>query len=70
MCSAGNPRIQPLARAFAAGCAFSWVTGDEVYGQATYLRMWLAERNAAYVLATRGNDTVTTPRGTSGRSTS
>lgn len=54
-----------LARAFDAGVPFSWVTGDEVYGQATYLRVWLEEEHdASYVLATRVNDIVTTSDGT------
>ena len=52
-----------LARAFAAGVPFSWVTGDEVYGQAPYLRGWLEEHDACYVLATKVNDTVTTADG-------
>ncbi len=52
-----------LARTFAAGVPFAWVTGDEVYGQAGYLRAWLEERDASYVLATKVNDTVTTVEG-------
>lgn len=48
-----------LARAFDAGVPFSWVTGDEAYGQAPYLRDWLEAQDAAYVLATRCNDTLT-----------
>jgi SRSO17 transposase len=52
-----------LARAFNAGVPFAWVTGDEVYGHAGYLRAWLEERDASYVLATKVNDVVTTTDG-------
>jgi SRSO17 transposase len=40
-----------LARAFAAGVPASWVTGDEVYGNAGHLRAWLEEQERSYVLA-------------------
>ena len=36
---------------------FSWFTADEVYGQAKYLRAWLEERGASYVMAIRCSDT-------------
>lgn len=49
-----------LARALDAGVPFAWVTADEVYGQAGYLRDWLEERDAAYVLAIRCVDTAPT----------
>jgi len=49
-----------LARALDAGVPFAWVTADEVYGQAGYLRDWLEERDAAYVLAIRCVDLVPT----------
>lgn len=52
-----------LARAFDARVPFAWITADEVYGQATYLRTWLEDHDAAYVLATKVNDTVTTTDG-------
>jgi SRSO17 transposase len=52
-----------LARAFDAGVPFAWVTADEVYGQATYLRAWLEEHDAAHVLATKVNDVVITTDG-------
>jgi SRSO17 transposase len=52
-----------LARAFAAGVPFAWVTADEAYGQVPYLRAWLEEHDAAYVLVTKVNDTVTTTDG-------
>lgn len=52
-----------LQRAFDAGVPFAWITADEAYGQAKYLRGWLAEQDAAHVLATKCNDTVTTTDG-------
>jgi SRSO17 transposase len=42
---------------------FAWFTADEAYGQVKYLRVWLEERDVAYVLATRRNDTLTTATG-------
>jgi len=55
--------IAMLARAFDARVPFAWVTADEAYGQVKYLRVWLEERGAAYVLATRRNDTLITTTG-------
>jgi SRSO17 transposase len=52
-----------LARAIAAGVPFAWVTADEAYGQAPYVRAWLEEQDAWHVLATRCNDTVNTADG-------
>jgi SRSO17 transposase len=52
-----------LARAFAAGVPFAWVTADEAYGQVKYLRCWLEEHDAAHVLSTRRNDTLITTDG-------
>jgi SRSO17 transposase len=40
-----------LGRAFAAGVPAAWVTGDEVYGNASQLRVWLEEQQRSYVLA-------------------
>ena len=59
---ATKPRqlIAMLARALEAGVPFAWVTADEVYGQAGYLRDWLEDHDAAYVLAIRCVDTVST----------
>lgn len=59
---ATKPRqmIAMLARAIDAGVPFAWVTADEVYGQAGYLRDWLEDRAAGYVLAIRSIDLVTT----------
>jgi hypothetical protein len=59
--------IAMLERAFDAGVPFAWVTADEAYGQVKYLRVWLEERDAAHVLATKGNDTVITGTGGDGR---
>ena len=56
-----------LERAFDAGVPFAWVTADEAYGQAAYLRDWLEHRDAAYVLALRRKDTMTTSEGVCGR---
>jgi SRSO17 transposase len=56
-----------LARAFTAGVPFAWVTADEAYGQAKYLREWLEAQDVAYVLATRRSDIVTTGTGHQGR---
>jgi SRSO17 transposase len=40
-----------LGRAFAAGVPAAWVTGDEVYGNDSDLRGWLAAAGRPYVLA-------------------
>lgn len=66
---ATKPRqaMSMLARAFQAGAPFAWVTVDEAYGQVKYLRAWLEEHDAAYVLATKVNDTLTTTDGGEGR---
>ncbi len=52
-----------LARAFAAKVPFAWITADEAYGQVKYLRAWLEECDAAYVLATKVNDLLSTTGG-------
>lgn len=52
-----------LARALRAGVPFAWFTADEAYGQVKYLRVWLEERDVAYVLATRCSDTLITTEG-------
>jgi SRSO17 transposase len=59
---ATKPRLgmAMLERAITAGVPFSWVTADEAYGQVTYLRVWLEDHDAAYVLATKRNDTLIT----------
>ncbi len=49
-----------LARALDAKVPFAWGTADEAYGQVKYLRLWLETHDAAYVLATRRNDTMIT----------
>ena len=50
--------IGMLQRAIDAGVPFGWVTADEAYGQAKFLRAWLQQRRIAYVLATRCDDDV------------
>ncbi|MEV6876673.1 IS701 family transposase [Amycolatopsis sp. NPDC051128] len=52
-----------LARAFAAGVPFAWITADEAYGQVGYLRSWLEAHDAAHVLATKVDDVLTTTNG-------
>jgi hypothetical protein len=47
----------------AAGVPFGWVTADEVYGQAPYLRDWLEVQDVSYVLAIKCADSVITPEG-------
>jgi SRSO17 transposase len=49
-----------VQRIIDARLPFAWVTADEVYGQVKYLRVWLEERDIAYVLATRRDDDVVT----------
>jgi SRSO17 transposase len=56
-----------LVRAFEAGLPFAWITADEAYGQVKYLRAWLEEHDAAYVLATKVNDLLTTTEGSERR---
>lgn len=55
---ATKPRmaIAMLARILDEGVPFGWVTADEAYGQAKYLRAWLEQRRICYVLATRCDD--------------
>lgn len=56
-----------LERSFDAGVPFAWVTGDEAYGQVSYLRVWLEERDAAHVLCCKSNDTLITTDAHQGR---
>lgn len=49
-----------IERTLAAGVRFGWVTADEAYGQAKYLRFWLEQHDLPHVLATRVNDTLIT----------
>src|SRR5579884_343920 len=48
---ATKPRLAQamLARAFAAGVPFRWVSADEAYGQVKYLRVWLEEHDWARI---------------------
>jgi SRSO17 transposase len=52
-----------LERVVGAGVPFAWVTADEAYGQVRYLRVWLEEHDAPYVLATKVNDILITTEG-------
>jgi SRSO17 transposase len=53
-----------LTRALDAGVPAGWVTGDEVYGQHSGLRLSLEERGMPYVLAVPVNQhTIATPGG-------
>ena len=47
-----------LRHAWEAGVPMRWVTGDEVYGEACYLRDAVAESGRWYVLAVRAHSTV------------
>lgn len=47
-----------LERAFEAGVLADWVTGDSIYGDDRRLRLWLEEREQAYVLAVSGKEYV------------
>ena len=47
-----------LARALDAGVPAGWVTGDSVYGDDRRLRLWLEEREQAYVMAVSGKEYV------------
>jgi SRSO17 transposase len=50
--------VQMLRHAWERGVPMRWVTGDEVYGEASYLRDTVAESGRWYVLAVRANSTV------------
>ncbi len=47
-----------LARLIAADVPFRWVTADSIYGDDRRLRIWLEERDQAYVLAVSGKEYV------------
>jgi SRSO17 transposase len=50
--------VQMLRHAWALGVPMCWVTGDEVYGEASYLRDAVAESGRWYVLAVRAHSSV------------
>jgi SRSO17 transposase len=50
--------LEMLRHAWALGVPMRWVTGDEVYGEAAYLRDAVAESGRWYVLAVRVHSTV------------
>ena len=45
-----------LERGVESGIPFSWVTGDEVYGNSRNLRLWLEEAGIPHVLAIKSNE--------------
>lgn len=45
-----------LARGFQAGVPAKWVSGDEVYGSARHLRLWLEKQGIAHVLAIKSTE--------------
>src|SRR3954452_24056682 len=47
-----------IERAIAARVPFSWVAGDEVYGNDRRLRLWLEQQERPYVLAVRSTETL------------
>jgi SRSO17 transposase len=47
-----------LERTFAAGVPAAWITGDEIYGDATALRRWSEEHRYPYVFAVSCNHPV------------
>lgn len=49
---------QMLARLLDSPLPVAWVTGDSVYGDARALRLWLEEREQAYVLGVNGKEYV------------
>ena len=49
---------QMLARVLDRSLPVAWVTGDSVYGDARHLRLWLEERDQAYVLGVTGKEYV------------
>jgi SRSO17 transposase len=50
--------VEMLRHAWSLGVPMRWVTGDEVYGEAPYLRDAVAESGRWYVLAVRANSSV------------
>lgn len=50
--------VEMLRQAWTAGVPMRWVTGDEVYGEASYLRDAVAESGRWYVLAVRSHSAV------------
>jgi SRSO17 transposase len=50
--------VQMLCHAWALGVPMRWVTGDEVYGEASYLRDAVADSGRWYVFAVRAHSTI------------
>jgi SRSO17 transposase len=55
---ATKPRLAQgmIERAITAGVPFSWVLGDEVYGNDRRLRMWLEQHDRPHVLAVKATE--------------
>jgi SRSO17 transposase len=55
---ATKPQLAQLMieRAIAAGVPFSWVVGDEVYGNDRRLRVWLEQQHRPHVLAIKATE--------------
>lgn len=50
--------IEMLTRVVDDGVPFGWFSADELYGHATYLRMWLEEHGIKHVVAVQSTDHV------------
>jgi SRSO17 transposase len=50
--------IEMLQRVLDADVPFGWFTADELYGHASYLRMWLEEHQIKHVVAVQSSDEV------------
>ena len=55
--------VAMLSRAWRAGVLTGWVTADEAYGHNPTFRVWLADHEVPFVLATRNDDMLTSPDG-------
>jgi SRSO17 transposase len=47
-----------IERSMSSGVPFTWVAGDSVYGDNRHLRMWLEDKEKAYVFAVSGKEYV------------
>ena len=50
--------LEMIQQAAAAGVAYTWVTGDCVYGDYRDIRVWLEENNKCYVMSVSGKEYV------------
>jgi SRSO17 transposase len=60
----GQLAIDICTDAYADGCAFDFICGDEVYGSCTQLRHFLEQHRQGYVLRVASNFTLTLAAGT------